>query len=78
MSANSRHRRSGPRSSNTVDGNIADIWAALSAVEHRVDAAPRTFAAPLEIEVHAGEDGTRMVVLRNTETGGVLAEWGPA
>ena len=77
--ANARGRRTAPRLSNTPDGNVAELWAAIAELQDGQRSAREVFRPPLELQVDvvAGTE-QRVVRLVNTVTGGVLTEWGPA
>ena len=67
-----------PRRSNTVDGNIIELWAEINRLRTLLDQQRKPLPAPLEFVVTLGPGQQRTIQIVNTETGVVLATWGPA
>ena len=79
MSGGARLQRTvRPRRSNTVDGNIIELWEENKRLRILLEQQRKPLPAPLEFRVTLGPGQQRTVEIINTETNGVLATWGPA
>lgn len=67
-----------PRRSNTIDGNIIELWEENKRLRTLLEQQRKPLPAPLEFRVTLGPGQQRTVEIVNTETNGVLATWGPA